>query len=72
MKNKMKNKKRVVLILLAIFMALMLNGCAESSSDKLARLEKEADEARQKAKEAQDDYENLERLVNTINTYGGK
>ena len=63
----MKGKKKIRLFVFAIIMGLLLCSCAESSSDKMARLEKEAAEAQERARQSREDYEKLERLVNTIN-----
>ncbi len=65
----MKNKKRIALIVCLIAACILFSGCAESNSAKLARLEKEAEEARQAAKEAQEDYDKLNSF---LNKYGNK
>ncbi len=65
----MKALKRIILVVCLVFTAFLLSSCAESNSDKLARLEREAAEARQAAKEAQEDYD---KLNNFLNKYGNK
>ena len=55
--------KRIFAFLLCIIIAFSLCGCQESTEDKIARLEKEAAAARQKANESQARVEFLEGIL---------
>ena len=55
--------KRIFAMLLCILLALSLCGCQESTEDKIARLEKEAAAAKQKAREAQANVNFLESIL---------
>ena len=59
--------KKLLAIILAIVSVFLLRSCAqESTADKINRLNKEAQDAREHAREAQDNLNRLENLYDAL------